>query len=419
MQTRTVDVLVIGAGPAGTLAAAMLRKAGLHVEIVEKQRFPRFVIGESLLPRIMDHLDAAGLLDAVRARGFQEKEGARFYQDGVLQEYHFADQHTPGWSWTWQVPRAEFDQTLADAVREAGVPVHYEQSVEGIDLSGEEGVRLLLRDAAGADCEFRARFVIDASGYGRVLPRLLDLDSPSDFPMRRAFFAHFRDENRPDDRSARQISIIRRPNVWVWVIPFSDGRSSVGLVAEPEFFAGRGEDEAAFRQMVSELPELRERFGEQVPLSMAPRSIAGYSTKVKQYFGDRFVLAGNATEFLDPVLSSGVMFAAESGRLAGELVARQLTGGSPVDWQRDYVDYMQSGIDVFRTYVSAWYNGDLPAVFFAKKQNLTVKNYICSILAGYVWDRTNPYVVHHRRAISALAALIRCSEDIVPEALTI
>jgi 2-polyprenyl-6-methoxyphenol hydroxylase-like FAD-dependent oxidoreductase len=131
MKTEQVDVLVIGAGPAGTVAASIVNKAGYKVKIVEKMKFPRFVIGESLLPRCMEALEEAGFLDAVKAKGFQDKSGAKFVKDGVICDYSFSDQFTKGWTWTWQVPRADFDKTLADTVEQMGVPVSYETTGNG------------------------------------------------------------------------------------------------------------------------------------------------------------------------------------------------------------------------------------------------------------------------------------------------
>src|ERR1043165_9422098 len=138
MNTEKVDVLVIGAGPSGTIAASIVNKAGFSVKIVEKQKFPRFVIGESLLPRCMEALDEAGILEAVKAKGFQEKFGAKFVKNGAVCDYFFADQFTQGWNWTWQVPRADFDKTLADTVESMGVPVDYETTVTGITLKGSD-----------------------------------------------------------------------------------------------------------------------------------------------------------------------------------------------------------------------------------------------------------------------------------------
>src|ERR1700744_3665074 len=138
MKKEKVDVLVIGAGPSGTVAASIVNKAGYKVKIVEKLKFPRFVIGESLLPRCMEALTEAGFVDAVKEKGFQQKYGAKFVKDGRICDYFFADQFTPGWNWTWQVPRAEFDKTLADAVEKMGVPVCYETTVTGIKFNGTE-----------------------------------------------------------------------------------------------------------------------------------------------------------------------------------------------------------------------------------------------------------------------------------------
>ena len=132
--------MVIGAGPAGTVAASIVNKAGFKVRIVEKMKFPRFVIGESFLPRCMEALEEAGFLDAVKEKKFQEKGGAKFVKDGKTCDYQFADQFTNGWQWTWQVPRAEFDKTLADTVEKMGVPIDYETTVTGIEFHGSDSV---------------------------------------------------------------------------------------------------------------------------------------------------------------------------------------------------------------------------------------------------------------------------------------
>src|SRR6187549_3406690 len=140
MKTEKVDVLVIGAGPSGTVAASIINKAGFKVKIVEKLKFPRFVIGESLLPRCMEALTEAKFLDAVKQAGFQEKFGAKFVKNGKICDYLFADQFTPGWNWTWQVPREEFDKILADTVETLGVPVQYETTVKTIEFNGQDSL---------------------------------------------------------------------------------------------------------------------------------------------------------------------------------------------------------------------------------------------------------------------------------------
>ena len=171
MKIQSTDVLVIGAGPAGTVAASIVNKAGFQVRIVEKMKFPRFVIGESLLPRCMEALEEAGFLDAVKEKKFQEKGGAKFVKNGKTCDYQFSRQFTKGWGWTWQVPRAEFDKTLADTVEKMGVPIDYETTVTGIEFQGSESLTTVV-DKNGNTSQIKARFIIDGSGYGRVIPKL-------------------------------------------------------------------------------------------------------------------------------------------------------------------------------------------------------------------------------------------------------
>jgi flavin-dependent dehydrogenase len=137
-----------------------------------------------------------------------------------------------------------------------------------------------------------------------------------------------------------------------------------------------------------------------------PRTIEGYAISTKQLYGDGFALCGNATEFLDPIFSSGVTFAMESGNKAGKLAGKFLRG-EKVDWQTEYTDYMMQGVNTFRSYVAAWYNGDLHDIFFSENPDPVIKKQICSVLAGYVWDLNNPFVKKHDRVLKSLAQVIR------------
>lgn len=411
MQTEQVDVLVIGAGPAGTVAASIINKAGFSVKIVEKMKFPRFVIGESLLPRCMEALEEAGFLDAVKAKGFQEKFGAKFVKNGVICDYFFADQFTPGWSWTWQVPRAEFDKILADTCESMGIPVSYETTVTGIEFNGSDSVTTV-EDIDGNKSEIKARFIVDGSGYGRVIPKLFNMDKPSNLPPRKTLFTHVVDPKRTmDDEPNRITIIVHQYGIWIWVIPFSNGNTSVGFVGDPEFFkATEGTPEEQLRALLATQPYLSERMKD-VEFVFEPKVLESWSTTTDKFYGDGFVLTGNVTEFLDPVFSSGVTLATVSSQKAANLVIKKLRG-EEVDWDADYTEAMMQGVNTFRSYVMAWYEGTLDTIFFADNQVPEIKSMICSVLAGYVWDTNNPYVKDHKTALQKLAKLITLRDSI-------
>lgn len=413
MKTDKTDVLVIGAGPAGTVAASIIKQAGFSVRIVEKTKFPRFVIGESLLPRCMEALEEAGFLDAVKAKGFQEKFGAKFVKNGKVCDYFFADQFTPGWSWTWQVPRAEFDKTLADCCEKNGIQVDYETTVTAIEFNGSDSITTV-EDVNGNKTQIEAKFIVDGSGYGRVIPRLFNMDKPSNLPPRKTLFTHVVDTKRTmDDEPNRITIIVHEKGIWIWVIPFSNGNTSVGFVGEPAFFESTNElaPEAQLRALLATQPYLAERMKD-VEFIFDPMTIQSWSTTTGKFYGDGFVLTGNVTEFLDPVFSSGVTLATVSSQTAAHLVIKKLNG-EQVDWEKEYTRVMMQGVNTFRSYVMAWYEGTLDTIFFADNQVPEIKSMICSVLAGYVWDTNNPYVKGHNTELIKLAKLIKVRDSML------
>ncbi|PUZ25130.1 pyridine nucleotide-disulfide oxidoreductase [Chitinophaga parva] len=411
MQKEKVDVLVIGAGPAGTVSASIIAQAGYKVKIVEKQRFPRFVIGESLLPRCMEALTEAKFIDAIKACGFQEKNGAKFVKNGKVCDFSFKEQFTNGWTWTWQVQRATFDKALADAVEAMGVPVEYETTVTDIRFNGSDSVTTV-EDATGQLKEIEARFIVDGSGYGRVIPRMFNLEKHSQLQSRKALFAHTVDKKRHLDGEPNRITaVVHQKGVWVWIIPFSTGVTSLGFVGNPEFFDQfPGTPEEQYRAMIATEPFFAERFKD-VELVFEPRILQSWSATTDKFYGDGFVLTGNVTEFLDPIFSSGVTLACVSAQTAARLVIRKLQG-EPVDWEKEYMEPTQHGVNVFRSYVMAWYEGTLDTIFFCENPDQAVKEQICSVLAGYVWDRTNPYVTGHATEPKRLARKIELTEKL-------
>jgi flavin-dependent dehydrogenase len=401
------DVLIIGAGPAGSLAGCRLAKLGHRVIILEKETFPRFSIGESLLPQCMAFMEEAGMLERVAAEGFQLKNGASFSCAGRLTDFDFSDKFTPGWSTTYQVPRARFDAVLADAAAAAGADIRYRHRILAADVGLPDRVRLTVEDEAGDRREFSAALVLDASGFGRVLPRLLGLETPSSLAPRKALFTHVEDRIRCEDYDRNKILIAIHPEcheVWYWLIPFSDGRSSLGVVLPMDFSgAGDGDDTERLRRLAFEEPRLRTLLRD-ARFDTPVQSLGGYSANVERLWGERYVLLGNAGEFLDPVFSSGVTLAMKSASLAVPLVHRRLAGET-VDFEGDFERPLRRGIEVFRAYVDAWYGGGFQRIIFDDRRLSAIKAMICSILAGYVWDEENPYTKRCQKKLQAMAEL--------------
>ena len=190
---QQTDVLIIGAGPSGSSAAALLRQKGHQVTIIEKQYFPRFSIGESLLPQSMVFLEEAGLLDTVRQHvdefGFQFKNGAAFLRGKQRSFYDFTEKFSDGPGTTWQVRRAHFDHLLAQQTVQYGAEIRFGHEVIDVDVESKQPI-LTVKDEQEQVYQIQAKFLLDASGFGRMLPKFLDLESPSDFPVRRAVFTH-------------------------------------------------------------------------------------------------------------------------------------------------------------------------------------------------------------------------------------
>lgn len=183
----------------------------------------------------------------------------------------------------------------------------------------------------------------------------------------------------------------------------------MGFVGKREFFEGReGSAEEILRNMIAHEPHIADRFKD-CEFVFEPRTIEGWSVSTEKFHGDGFVLTGNVTEFLDPVFSSGVTLAVESSRIAAKLVCRQLAG-EVLDWEEEYTKVMMQGVDTFRTYVMAWYDGSLQDIFFTGLNNESFKKQICSVLAGYVWDQENLFVKKHAKAVKYLAQVIRSNE---------
>ncbi|MBP7370488.1 MAG: tryptophan 7-halogenase [Arenimonas sp.] len=410
MRIETTEILIIGAGPAGSVAAGYLRQQNRNVLIIEKELFPRFSIGESLLPQSMEYIQAAGMLQAVVEAGFQHKNGAAFARSGSQTSFDFRKKYSEGWGTTYQVQRADFDKVLADCAEKAGAVVRYQHEVIAIDVETEKPMATV-KSADGEIYQVQAQFLLDASGFGRILPRLLKLEKPSNFPIRGAIFTHIQDNTPLGSFDRNKILVTVHPDhcdVWFWTIPFSNGRCSLGVVAKTEFLAQyQGNETERLQAIVGEDPGLSALL-KNAEWDTPARQIIGYSANVESLWGKNYALLGNAGEFLDPVFSSGVTIAFKSASLAAACLKRQFDG-ELIDWQKDFGAPLRAGVDTFRGFVESWYEGGFQEIIFQENQSADVREMICAILAGYAWDLKNPYVAETKRRLGVLAEICSAS----------
>lgn len=403
----TIDVVIIGAGPAGAIAGSLLARQGHRVVIYEHQHFPRFSIGESLLPQTMVWIEEAGLMADVEAEHFQAKDGAVFRLGERERSIRFADKTAAGPAVTWQVRREHFDLRLAEGARAAGVELHFGHRVTSF-TPGEDGVSLEVTGEDGQAQTVEARFVLDASGFARVLARLLALDRPGDFPARSAVFTHVED-GIADVRFDRQKILIsinpKDRDIWYWLIPFKDGLASIGAVGAIEAIDAQGaSDEERLDRLVTASGFMGEILGNARKVRPVGR-IDGYSRSATALTGPGYALLGNAAEFLDPIFSSGVTIAMKSASLAAGVLDRQLRGET-VDWAKEYEAPLNVGIDAFRAYVEAWYDRSLQDVIFdLPMSDGNIPRMVVSMLAGYAWDEANPFVTNPKKYLGMLSAM--------------
>ncbi len=406
------DVVVIGAGPAGSVAGVTLARKGHAVLCLESGYFPRHVIGESLLPRCNALLEQAGLLEAVAARRYMVKNGAVFLRGDERQRFCFAESLKDDHPSTFQMPRDDFDQVLATEARRAGLDLRFGQRVTGVELD-RDGARVLASDVEReTSYEVDTRFVLDCSGYGRVLARLLDLERPSTLPRRVSCYTHVENDLRPAADLEGDIWICAHPdNGWIWIIPFSNGRTSIGMVCDHDDWHGMsGTNRDRLFGFLRREPNAAARLAHAVPVAPT-RRIGGYSTSVAAFHGERWALAGNASDFLDPVFSSGVTLALETAMLAAGLIDRTLSGET-VRWEDEYDPVVNKALGVFLAFVESWYRRDLEAIFFSTRKLPRMKRRITSILGGHVLRDDNPLTTATDGALQQLYEAVTAQQSV-------
>lgn len=383
------DVLVIGAGPAGASAALRTRAAGLSTLLVEKSAFPRFRIGESLLPAANALLREIGVWPKLeRNPAYIKKFGARFHlgHGDAEKTLVFSDGLVPGLDYSYQVDRARFDALLLDQAREAGVEVRTETTVTAVNPTAD-GHTVTLAPAGGAPATLFARYVIDAGGRDQFFPcELKAALEPAAFPKRLAIYNHFTGIPRPDGPAAGDTIIVRLPDGWFWLIPIDAERTSVGLVTTQTAFKAAGLAPAEhFARVVAAHPRLRALLADAKP-ALGCHVTADYSYTRRQFADGRMILAGDAAGFLDPIFSSGVYLALHSAKLAAKLVIDAArAGGRPISQRaaRRYTEHVKRHSDVFHRLIDAFYDDHSFAVFMCPRPPFDISPGITSIVAGH------------------------------------
>jgi len=380
------DVIVAGGGPAGSTAAAWLARSGYRVILLERDRFPRFHIGESLLASVNDVLAAICAADVVRQAGFPQKWGATFMTaDGAIERYaDFAVAPDVPAPQTWQVERSTFDTLLLRHAAASGADVRENQRVLDVAFDAT-GVTATVQGGASPRT-VRAQAMVDASGRGGLLSRKFNLRIDEPRLANLAVFSHYSGVPRADGRRAGDIRIIAREDLgWFWMIPISAELMSVGVVLPRSAARALRELEPAalLDRAIAESPAVAKLLAS-AHREWPVRVEKDFSFGSRAYAGDRWVLAGDAGSFLDPVFSSGVAIALESGLEAAKAVAGGLAAGdlSARRFER-FSRRQRDRYRAFRRFVLGFYTPEFRDLFFAEEPPRRMFAALVTVFAGY------------------------------------
>lgn len=390
----STEVLIVGGGPAGSTAAALLAAAGRSVTVIEKERFPRFHIGESLLPYSAPLFRRLGVWDRLQNQGFQRKLGAQFiFEPGQrASRLDFQKSLDRDLSLAFQVRRAELDQLLLDNARDQGAEALEGLSVDRVLFEESRAVGAEVRDAEGNLRVLRAKVVIDATGRDTLLGRQLGLKRKDEALRQAALFGHFKGAEMGLGPEGGDILVVGGEYGWFWLIPLDQDTTSVGVVFPSRVLRAarsveQGSSQAVFDLLVAQSPEVSKRL-RNARCSRPVEAAADFSYRCKQFVGDGWMLVGDAAGFLDPVFSSGVFLAMSTAARAADLLVKRLRAGGPVR-RKDLIGYERfaaRGFDRFRRYILAYYDPACVSMF-AREPPVIIRRAVSSAFAGKVFAR--------------------------------
>lgn len=377
------DAVIIGGGPAGSCCATALARRGRSVLVVEKEEFPRFHIGESLIPGVMPLLDELGLTDALTTEGFLPKYAAEFLlADGrVKRRYDFAETLESGPSRALEVERDRFDQILLSHAVASGAELRRGAMVKSFEFY-DDRVRIATSEVKGEPSCIEARVLVDASGQSSLLASRMKLRHMNENLRNFGLYAHYRGALRATGNAEGDISVVLAEPGWWWVIPLRDDVTSLGYVAPASFLQGRKADQGLFEVEFQRSSYLVERFSRAERQSQV-HAVSGYSYSVEQLAGDRWVLIGDAAGFLDPVFSTGVYLGVRSAVRAAQAIDQGLDQGRlSRRGFREYERWLAHTYDVYRRYVEDFYRPEFREVLMHPTDRLQLRQAVTSLLAG-------------------------------------
>src|SRR5438067_2738635 len=385
MKLAMYDVAIIGGGPAGSTAAGLLARAGRRVIVFEREKFPRFHIGESLLPFSMKAFTRLGLHEKLLRAGFMKKHGGEIL--GACSEpgtkFYFKDGYRSQTDHAYQVTRGDFDKVLLDHAAECGAEVHEDTSVDRVEFSNED-IELGVQ-SNGTSNSIRARYLIDASGRTSVLGRQFKIKKTYDHLQKLSIFAHYDGVWRAEGIDGTLTVLIRAIDRWFWLIPLSAERTSVGVVLDSETFRkSKLSAEEFLDQALAEQPITAKRMTSARRVSQVYVE-ADFSYRTARLHGDRWLLAGDAAGFIDPIFSSGVFLAVFSGELAADALNEVLDHSHKAKllFPR-YERAVNRAMDIYLRFVNAWYTKEFIEVFLAPRNVLGLAPAVNAVLGGNV-----------------------------------
>jgi len=399
LAVENYDVAIIGGGPAGSTAATLLSKAGRRVIVLERDKFPRFHIGESLLPFSMETFARLGIQEKLRA-SFVEKFGGEIAEAGgeKAAKFYFKDGFGSRTDRSYQVTRSKFDKMLLDHAAELGAEVREETMVENVDFDQDGATLFLRRDAvlrvlgraeARPSENIRALYVIDASGRNSVIGNKFKLKKSYQHLQKLSLFAHYEGLEREEGIDGTLTRMVRTLQSWFWIIPLENDRTSIGIVLEAADFKGSGlSAEEFFERAIAEQPLVRNRIGAGRRVSQV-YTAADFSYRSERLAGDRWLLAGDAAGFIDPVFSSGVFLAVLAGEQAADVLHEVLDHPKRARRLfRQYERLVNRAMDVYLRFVESWYGGkEFIEVFLTPTELFQIPPAVNAVLGGNIGNR--------------------------------